>query len=118
MPKPRDAGLDRLLDLDGEVLVVSVDGEYWVKFEVHEVDTSPSKPHGLKYSLTLHGPGNKRIVGFDNAHPVPPATWDGPHDHRHTLKVVKPYEFADAAALLQAFWSEVDKMLDTLGVQR
>jgi hypothetical protein len=117
MPVPRDPGLDRLLDLNGEVLVISTDGEYWVKFKVHEVEVSVSKPHGLKYELTLHGPGNKRLVGFDNAHPVPPTTWDAPHDHRHVLKSVKPYEYADAAALLEAFWVEVDKMLKTFGVQ-
>jgi hypothetical protein len=74
MPVSRDPGLDQLLDLNGEVLVISTDGKYWVKFEVHEVEVSVSKPHGLKYSLTLHGPGNKRLVGFDNAHPVPPTT--------------------------------------------
>jgi hypothetical protein len=27
--------------------------------------------HGLRYSLTLHGPGGDRLVGFDNAHSVP-----------------------------------------------
>jgi len=27
-------------------------------------------PHGLKYSLTLHGPDGSRLIGFDNAHPV------------------------------------------------
>jgi hypothetical protein len=40
MPVPRDTGLDRLLELDGEVLVLSEDGGYWVKFEVHEVEVS------------------------------------------------------------------------------
>jgi hypothetical protein len=51
--------------LNGDVLVISADGEYSVKFEVREAEVSVFKPHGLKYSLTLHGPGNRRLVGFD-----------------------------------------------------
>ena len=33
----RDASLDTLLDLDGQVLVVDIDGQYWVRFVVHRV---------------------------------------------------------------------------------
>ena len=42
----------------------------WVRFVVTRVAVSPEKPHGLDYSLTLHGPDGERLVGFDNAHPV------------------------------------------------
>ena len=63
-----DIGLEALLDLDGEVLVVDPKGHYWVKFEVRRVQPSPDRPHGLAYPLTLHGPDNQRLVGFDNAH--------------------------------------------------
>ena len=31
---------------------------------------SSEKPHGLDYSLALHGPDGERVVGFDNAHPI------------------------------------------------
>lgn len=113
-----DYSLDRLLDLDGEVLVISEDGQYWVKFDVHRVPATASKPHGLDYSLTLHGPDNQRLLGFDNSHPVPPTKWGEPQDHRHVQKMVKPYEYKDAAALLEAFWAEVDALLDKLGVKR
>jgi hypothetical protein len=65
----------------------------------------------------MHGVGGERLVGFDNAHPVPPAKWSEPHDHRHILKSVKPYEYADAAALLEAFWTEVDRILKQRGAQ-
>jgi hypothetical protein len=116
VPNRRDFGIDRLLALDGETLVLTEDGAYWVKFVVRRVKVSPLRPHGLKYSLTLHGSDNERLVGFDNAHSVPPADTDDPHDHRHVLKSVKPYEYADSAALLEAFWGEVDKMLKQLGV--
>ena len=67
MTKPRDPTLDVLLDLDGQVLVVDPEGGHWVRFVVTRVPVSPEKPHGLDYSLTLHGPGGERLVGFDNA---------------------------------------------------
>lgn len=64
----RDPGLDALLELDGQVLVVDPDGGHWEKFVARQVPVSPQKPHGLDYSLTLHGPSGERLVGFDNAH--------------------------------------------------
>ena len=70
MTEPRDPTLDVLLDLDGQVLVVDPEGGHWVRFVVTLVPVSPEKPHGLDYSLTLHGPDGERLVGFDNAHPV------------------------------------------------
>jgi hypothetical protein len=41
-----------------------------LRFVVTRVPVSPEKPHGIDYSLTLHGPDGERLVGFDNAHPV------------------------------------------------
>jgi len=63
-----DRRADGLLDLDGQVFVVEAKGEYWVRFVVRRVDPSPERPHGLTYSLTLHGPRGTRPIGFDNAH--------------------------------------------------
>ncbi len=54
--EPRDPTLDVLLDLDGQVHVVDPDGGHWVRFVVTRVPVSPEKPHGIDYSLTLHGP--------------------------------------------------------------
>lgn len=86
----RDTGLDALLDLDGQVLVVDEKGGYWVKFEARRVAATPQRPHGLRYSLTLHGYDNSRLVGFDNSHAV--RRVEGPggkaptaFDHRHGL---------------------------------
>lgn len=45
-----DHGLDHLLDLDGEVMVISEDAQYWVKFEIHRVPMTAAKPHGVDYS--------------------------------------------------------------------
>lgn len=44
-----------LLDLVGQVLVVDSKGEYWVRFSVGRVASTKERPHGLRYSLTLHG---------------------------------------------------------------
>ena len=113
---PRDPALDALLDLDGEVLVVDPDGGHWVRFVVTRVPVSAAKPHGLDYSLTLHGPDGARLVGFDNAHPVARRGRGGPQDHRHRLTTVRPYGYSDAATLLRDFWSAVDSVLRERGI--
>jgi hypothetical protein len=38
------------------------------------------------------------------------------HDHKHRLRTVRPYEYTDAAALLAAFWSEVESVMREKGV--
>jgi hypothetical protein len=43
----RDASLDTLLDLDGQVLVLDEKGGYWVKFDVKRVMPTKERPHGL-----------------------------------------------------------------------
>jgi hypothetical protein len=91
----RDPSLDALLELDGQVLVVDPETRHWVRFAVRRVPASEAKPHGLDYSLTLHGPDGERLVGFDDAHPV--RSHSGPggkpgsmFDHKHRLKTVRP----------------------------
>jgi Family of unknown function (DUF6516) len=112
----RDPTLDTLLDLDGQMLVVDPEGEHWVRFVVTQVPASPEKPHGLDYSLTLHGPDGGRLVGFDNAHPAGRQKRGTPQDHRHRLRTVKSYDYQDAATLLADFWATVDAVLRERGV--
>jgi Family of unknown function (DUF6516) len=114
--EPRDSTLDVLLDLDGQVLVVDPEGGHWVRFVVTQVPASPSKPHGIDYTLTLHGPDGERLVGFDNAHPVARQRRGAPQDHRHRLRSIRPYEYRDAATLLADFWETVDAVLRERGV--
>lgn len=123
MQPVRDDSLDTLLSLDGETFVIDSTGEHWVKFEVRRCDTTTDRPHGLRYSLTLHDKKGARLVGFDNAHAVaggsgPGAKKPAPHDHTHRLRTVRPYEYADAASLLTDFWKMVDAVLDEKGVKR
>jgi hypothetical protein len=116
-----DPSLDTLLDLHNQVLVVDPDGGHWVRFNVRRVPVSESKPHGLDYSLTLHGPNGERLVGFDNAHAVRIRSGPGgkaatAFDHKHRLKTVRHYEYRDAANLLEDFWSEVDSVMREKGI--
>ena len=112
----RDTGLDTLLDLDGQILIIDPLGNYWVKFVVKRVPASPEKPHGLSYSLTLHDERGERLVGFDNAHPVrqsrgPAGRRRKEQDHMHRILSIRPYDYENAAALLADFWAEVDRVL-------
>ena len=89
----RDPSLDALLELDGQVLVIDSETKHWVRFVVRRVPTSEVKPHGLDYSLTLHGPVGRRLMGFDNAHPMrshsgPGGKTGSAFDHKHRLKTV------------------------------
>ena len=100
----RDPGLDMLLDWD-----------------VSRVSPTVERPHGLRYSLTLHDDRGERLVGFDNAHPVAPTAGPGGksrslRDHKHRLRTIRPYEYKDAITLLTDFWAEVDAVLKDRGV--
>ena len=82
---------------------------------LRRVPVTREKPHGLDYSLTLHDSAGERLVGFDNAHVIAESK-TGIRDHKHRFKTVKPYEYKDAATLLEDFWSEVDNVLRDRGV--
>ena len=115
----RDPGLDTLLDLHGQTLFVDEAG-HWVKFNVMRTGVTPDRPHGLRYSLTLHAPDGERLVGFDNAHPIRERRGPGTRrrresDHRHRLRSIGPYDYKDAATLLEDFWNEVDAVLKERG---
>jgi len=119
----RDESLDALLALDGETFVIDPTGNHWVKFEVKRCDVTAERPHGLRYSLTLHDARGERLVGFDNAHAVTSGSGPGTKrptafDHRHRLRAVRPYDYRDAASLLTDFWATLEAVLDEKGVKR
>jgi hypothetical protein len=117
----RDHGIDTLLDLHGQV--IDQGHGYWLKIEAWRVEPRSEIPHGIRYSLTLHEPYGKRILGYDNAHAIKPPKkykYAGrilPYDHRHRHRADKglPYEFQDAHQLLTDFFIEVDRVLQELG---
>ncbi|MFI5117341.1 MAG: DUF6516 family protein [Terriglobales bacterium] len=116
----QDHTLENLLDLDGDIYVIDEAAGYWVKFVVRRVTPSPERPHGVEYSLTMHDSNNRRLVGFDNAHPVPGTKRSErgvgrAGDHRHRLGTVKAYPYENAAKLVADFWEAVDEVLKLKG---
>lgn len=108
-----------MLELHDLTLFVDEIG-HWVKFVVRRANVTAERPHGLSYSLTLHAPDGARLVGFDNAHPARGRRGPGTRkregsDHRHRLRTIRPYDYKDAATLLEDFWNEVDRVLKERG---
>jgi hypothetical protein len=93
---------------------------------VKAVRVSPDegRPHGIHYTLTLHGADGERVVGYDNAHR--PDIGTGParrsrrrsrgRDHRHFHGRVTWYDFETPVKLMEDFWSDVQKVLEEEGV--
>jgi hypothetical protein len=121
--QPADHGLEFLLAFDGRIH--HLEEGYWIKFEIKRVAAADERPQGLSYSFTLHAPSGRRLVGFDNAHSVPPggsrfnrppATND--HWHRTENDPGRPYQFTDADTLLQDFFREVRRILRDRRISR
>ncbi len=116
-----DASLENLLLLDGEIMAVG--GGFSARFVARRVPANAERPHGIMYSLTLHGPGGERVLGYDNAHPLTlrrgARTWRTPRrDHRHRRDGrAEPYEFRDAASLVEDFWTDVEDVLRQEGME-
>jgi hypothetical protein len=115
-----ESGISTLIDLHDQIIDQG-DG-YWIKIEAWRVDPTAFIPHGIRYSLTLHEPYGKRILGYDNAHAVKPpkkfkfAGTRLPYDHKHRHVSDKgvPYAFQDAYQLLSDFFKEVDQVLQEI----
>lgn len=115
-----ETGLDYLLGLDGNIEFQN-DAGYWVKMEISRIAVTAERPHGIKYSLTLHAPDGTRLIGFDNAHGgIKPegsrflhAGKKYPYDHRHrnATDAGVLYEFDTTYQLVSDFYAEVDRVL-------
>ena len=111
-------GLETLLDLDDSIF--EQEAGFWIKIEAKMVEASPSIPHGVRYSLTLHNQYGTRVMGYDNAHAVKPPRkgYAGrrlEYDHRHRSASDKgvPYVFLSAQQLLEDFFAETDRVIET-----
>lgn len=115
-----DTGLDNLLALHGTE--AHRDDGYWWKIEAWEIHPTKERPHGIRYNLTLHNKFNKRVFGMDNAHAVKPTRkrnfsakrYDYDHVHKSAHDTGTPYVFANAATLLNDFFSGVDKTIEEI----
>jgi hypothetical protein len=117
----REETLLTLLAYDGLVYVLEC--QYWLKFSVRAVEPTDRVPHGVAYSFTLHTSDGERVLGFDNAHPIPrlgnqhlaaPVASD--HWHRDGTDPGRPYAFVSAEQLITDFFSAVEKRLSELGL--
>jgi len=112
-----DRGLETLLDLHDSIL--DQGGGYWIKIEAWRTQISGDIPHGVRYSLSLHEPHGRRLLGYDNAHAVRPrggfryAGSRRPFDHRHRHfgDEGEPYGFQSAWQLLEDFFRDADRIL-------
>lgn len=112
MTDESDYELEALLSLDGHEFTFA-EG-YVVKYEVRRVRITKDRPHGIKYTLTLHDPEMKRIYGIDNAHRVGrQAEFD--HRHVHRSRKVIAYKYRGPVRLLDDFLQEVERILKERG---
>jgi hypothetical protein len=121
MEEPEEHTLEFLLAFDGRVHWYA-EG-YFTKFEIRRVRPTAARPHGVRYSLTLHAPDGKRLLGFDNAHGVQAVgsrfnkrQVAADHWHRSADDTGRPYPFKDAASLIEDFLDEVRRILESLGI--
>jgi hypothetical protein len=107
-----DYELDVLLSLDGSEFQFAAG--YVVKIEAARIAATKGRPHGIKYSLTLHDPTGRRVYGMDNAHGI---RRHGEYDHRHVhagRKIIS-YAYHGPAALIRDFYQEVERILKERG---
>lgn len=96
MTEPINTGVRNLLDLHDSILDQG-DG-YWIKIEAWAVAPNMDVPHGIRYSLTLHEPYGKRILGYDNAHRVKP------HKKFKYAGQRLPYDLRTIGTAMQQIW--------------
>jgi len=110
-----DHELEVLLSLDG--LEFQFAAGYRVKIEAQRVTATRGRPHGVKYSLTLHDERTgRRIYGLDNAHAVSRRRHEFDHRHVYGRQRIRPYAYTDPAALMADFYREVERILKERGV--
>lgn len=113
--------LEWLLDYDGRRHYYA--SGHFLKFEIRRVGQSDQVPHGIAYSFTFHDPEGKRLLGFDNAHPVAhsggryvKAGAQADHWHRTIIDEGRPYTFISVERLLEDFFTEVEKTCAKQGI--
>jgi len=113
--------LELLLAYDGRVHYFA--SGHTLRFEVRLIEKSARTPHGIAYSLTLHAPNGTRLLGFDNAHPVPhrggryvKTKLEADRWHRTADDQGRPYDFVSAEKLLEDFFQEAERILSEQGV--
>ena len=110
-----DYALDVLLSLDG--FEFRFGKGHRVKIEAMRVEPTKGRPHGIKYSLTLHDPAGRRIYGLDNAHAARRRRPEFDHRHIYGHRRLVPYRYRGPAELLEDFYREVERILTERGAR-
>ena len=107
---------------DERAVLLSLDGfefqfteGYRVKIAAQLVDATRGRPHGVKYSLTLHDAAGRRIYGLDNAHRTPRSRAEFDHRHVYGRRRMVPYIYRGPIELLEDFYREVERILRERG---
>lgn len=112
-----DYALEVLLGFDGEKFVLDEKGNY-IKYEARKIFDDVHRPHGVKYSLTLHDREGTRLLGYDNSH-----SWEESKrgkvtgrrvewDHVHKYEKISEYNFESVEKLLDDFANSVSYLLE------
>jgi hypothetical protein len=116
-----EADFEAIVGYDGTTF--QFDQGYHAIFEIRKTDGPNEGPHPYRYGFTLHAPSGKRIMGFDNAHPVGRKAGKfkrrsdrADHWHRDASDKGRPYKFETIVKLLDDFLEEVERTLQGLGV--
>jgi hypothetical protein len=113
-PDAIDHEFEFLLSLDGvEFRLLS---GHVIMVEARRVAVTSFRPHGIKYSLTLHDASGQRIYGMDNAHGIRRRQ---EYDHRHVYgrRKVVGYNYRGPAQPLTDFYREVERILTERGTK-
>jgi Family of unknown function (DUF6516) len=108
-----DHELEVLLSLDGFEFQFA--RGYTVKIAAQIAEPTSDRPHGIKYSLTLHDPNGRRIYGLDNAHRVRRSRAAFDHRHIYGARRIIPYIYRGPVELLEDFYREVERILRERG---
>jgi uncharacterized protein DUF6516 len=102
-----------LLSLDG--LEFQFAQGYRVRIAAQVVETTSARPHGVKYSLTLHDSTGRRIYGLDNAHAARRSRARFDHRHVYGGRRIVAYIYRGPIGLLEDFYREVERILRERG---
>jgi hypothetical protein len=109
----QDHELEVLLSLDGFEFQFAMG--YTVKITAQLIEATGRRPHGVKYSLTLHDTTGRRIYGIDNAHRARRSRAEFDHRHTYGQRRIVPYIYRGPIELLEDFYREVERILRERG---
>lgn len=110
-----DDEMRRLLDYNRRRIWMA--NGWCLRFQIKVTPPCQQRPHGIKYSFTLHDVDMLRLLGFDNAHGIPRRVeYDHRHGFRHTERLI-PYVYHGADELLVDFFDEVERACLAEGVE-